>query len=166
MDNTLRKYQLLSECYDNECFKSKVYLEMVNQYPNMALSFDDFSNMIYDVYNEFLQENIDYIESFCEDIKLKFNKQKSNNKSKYTPIPNPKNNKAISKINNARNIYYNKLNDGERKAINIGLGAAAAGGVTLAAATSKDVQEYKLYKQNTGDKCSFVKWVKMGRPLM
>lgn len=146
MDNILRKYQLLSECYDNECFKSKVYLEMVNQYPNMTLSYDDFSNMVYDVYNEFLQENIDYIESFCE----------------------ANNNKAISKINKVKD-YYNKLNDSEKKVakkVGIAAGSAlAAGGLTLAAASSKDRQEFLLFKQNTGEKCSFLDWVKMGKPI-
>lgn len=61
MDKIMYKYKILSECYSNPDFSSKLYLNMINEYPNIDLTYEQFQDYMDESYNIFLEENLRYL---------------------------------------------------------------------------------------------------------
>lgn len=87
-----RELQLLNECADNPEFASRVYLEMLNQYPNLNMSFEDF-------------------EYFCESLRVRSAKSKS----KAAVVTANTNNKIANNANKSKNSILRRDNKTKNK---------------------------------------------------
>lgn len=112
---TTREFYLISECYTNPNFSAEVYLEMMDQYPNSIMTYNEFCNMVNNIFDNYYNEacNGGSTDNTSNNSQL----LKQFVKSKYASIKNnraDKNNfKLVNKMSNKslkkNNEFMNKM---------------------------------------------------------